>query len=259
MNYGLYIATSGALNATYRQDLYTSNLANVNTVGFKPDVAMTRQRDPARVEDDLGYLPSNALLERLGAGVMSDRTRTQFEQGVVRRTGNTFDLAIQGEGFFTLLNEQDRSLDRLRLTRDGRFTRNASGRLVSAVNGMSLVGDDGRPIIVPDTGTVSIQPDGRILQNGTEIARIQFVEVGNRDALRKSGDGQFIASASQMAGRRPASGLIDQGAVEESGVNEIAMLMQIEQASRDVQANLGMIGYHDRLMDQAINRFARVT
>jgi len=51
---------------------------------------------------------------------------------------------------------------------------------------------------------------------------------------------------------------VTQGAIEESAINEIATLMQIEGAARDAQANLGMIGYHDRLLDQAINRFARV-
>ncbi|MBK7404628.1 MAG: flagellar hook basal-body protein [Phycisphaerales bacterium] len=259
MNYGLYIATSGALNATYRQDLYTGNLSNMNTVGFKPDFAITRQRDPARVEDDLGYLPSNSMLERLGAGVMSERTKPQFQQGTIRNTGNPYDLAIRGEGFFALLNESDRSLDRLRLTRDGRFTRDPSGRA-----GLRGRGDAGRgrrwaARRHPRRADPEIGADGTIRQGGVEIAKLQFVEVTNRDELRKGTDGQFIANASQMANRRPATGLIDQGAVEEAAVNEITTLMQIEQASRDVQSNLSMIGYHDRMLDQAINRFAKVT
>ena len=62
---------AGALNAVYRQELLTSNLANVNTVGFKADTPITRQRDPARIEDGLASLPSSDLLERLGAGVMA--------------------------------------------------------------------------------------------------------------------------------------------------------------------------------------------
>jgi flagellar basal-body rod protein FlgG len=258
MNYGLYISTSGALNAAYRQDLHTSNLANVNTAGFKPDIATTMQRDPARVEDHLGYLPSNDLLEMLGAGVRADRTRTDFSQGVIQSTGNDLDLAIRGEGFFTLLDEQDNTLNRYRLTRDGRFTRDAGGRLVSAVSGMPLVDTNGLPIRLADSSPVTIQPDGSILQNGTEAARIGVVEVTNRNTLRKGPDGYFVPDANQLANRTQASGLVTQGAIEESAINEIATLMQIEGAARDAQANLGMIGYHDRLLDQAINRFARV-
>ncbi len=258
MNYGLYISTSGALNAVYRQDLLTGNLANVNTAGFKPDLPITRQRDPARVEDGLGHLPSSDLIERLGAGVMGARTRTLFQQGTIRQTGNDLDLAIRGDGFFTLLDERDGSPERVRLTRDGRFTLGGDGRLVSAVNGLPVLGADGRPVRLDPTQPVTVMADGSILQGGAETARLDFVDVAGRDLLRKRGDGQFVPDPGQLAGKRPASGLIEQRAIEESAVDEIQTLMDIEAAARDAQANIGMISYHDRLLDQAINRFARV-
>ncbi|MDQ7013829.1 MAG: flagellar hook basal-body protein [Planctomycetota bacterium] len=259
MNYGLYISASGALNATYRQDLHSSNLANLNTVGFKPDFALTRQRDAASVEDSLGYLPSNAMLERLGAGVMSDRTRVDFSQGVIRPTGNELDLAIRGEGFFTLLAEHDEGNNRLRLTRDGRFTLDATGRLVSATSGMPVVDVKGQPIQLNNNGPVTVEHDGTIVQNEEAVGMISIVELPNRNALRKGADGLFVADQAQMANRRQASGHIEQHAIEEAALNEIGALMAIQSASRDAQANLGMIGYHDRLMNQAINRFGRVT
>ncbi len=258
MNYGLYISVSGALNATYRQDLHASNLANVNTIGFKPEVATTRQRDAARVEDDLGFMPSSDLLERLGGGVMSARTRTDFSQGVVRTTGNDLDLAIRGEGFFTLLDEQNEGESRFRLTRDGRFTLNAQGQMVSVVNGMALVGAGGNPIRLSGESPVTIQADGSILQDGDEVARISIIEVTNRAALKKGPDGLFVPNATQMANQRPATGQVVQRAVEESAVNEIATLMKIEGAAREAQGNIGMIGYHDRVLNQVINRFARI-
>lgn len=258
MHYGLYISASGALNAVYRQDLYTGNLANLNTIGFKPDMATTRQRDPARVEDGLGLLPSNLLMERLGGGVMAAPTRTDFTQGVIRTTGNELDLAIRGDGFFTLLDEHHRGENRLRLTRDGRFTLDAEGRMVSVTNGMPLVGTDGRPVRLRPDAPPTVQPDGTVLQNDRPVGTISLVVLRNRDALQKGPEGLFVADAAEMANRRQASGHVEQGAVEEAAVNEISTLMAIESASRDAQANLGMIGYHDRLLDQAINRFARV-
>lgn len=258
MNYGLYISTSGALNAAYRQDLLTGNLANVNTAGFKPLTPTTRQRDPVRLEDGLGLMPSNDLFERLGAGVMAGPTRAVFEQGSIRTTGNDLDLAIRGDGFFTVLDENDRSPDRVRLTRDGRFTLDARGRMVLASNGMPLLGENRRPVQLDPNATVTVRSDGAILQNGAARARIGFVEVPGRETLRKLGDGQFVAEAARMRAARPASGLIEQGAIEESAVDEIRTLMDIESAARDAQANIGMIAYHDRLLDQVINRFARV-
>ncbi len=257
MNYGMYISTSGALNASYRQDLHASNLANVNTIGFKPELAITRQRDPARIEDSLGHLPSNDLLERLGAGVMADRTRTDYSQGNIRHTGNDLDLAIRGEGFFTLLDQQDQSENRYRLTRDGRFTRNAEGTIVSITNGMPLVGTDGNPVKLPGDAPVTIQPDGSILQNGSEIATISFVEITNRASLTKAPNGLFVADVSQMANKVQATGHMEQHAIEESAVNEIATLMKIEGSARDAQTNIAMIGYHNQMLKQVIDRFAR--
>lgn len=258
MHYGLYISTSGALHATYKQDLYTSNLANMNTAGFKPDLTTTRQRDPARVEDGLPGLPSSDLLERLSAGVMGGPTRTDFTQGDIRSTGNPLDLAIRGDGFFTLLDSQDRGLQRFRLTRDGRFTRNAAGEIVSIAGGLPLVDTNGRPIRLPGDGPVAIGGDGTISQNGAEVGKIGFVDVPNRNALTKGPNGLFVPDSFQIANRHDPDGLISQGALEESAVNEIDALMKIESAARDAQTNIGMIGYHDRLLDQAINRFARV-
>lgn len=258
MHYGLYISASGALNAVYRQDLHTGNLANLNTVGFKPDLTTTRQRDPARAEGNLPALPSSLLLERLGGGVMAGPTRTSFEQGVISRTGNDLDLAIRGEGFFTLLDERHKGQNRLRLTRDGRFTLDPSGRLVSVTHGMPVVGTDGLPIRLTGSGPVSVRPDGLVEQDGAKAGELSLVVLRNRGALRKNPDGLFVANATEMANRTQAPGHVEQGAVEEAAVNEIAALMAIESASRDAQANLGMIGYQDRLMDQAINRFARV-
>ena len=69
MNYGMYISASGALTSMHRLDALTNNLANVNTVGFKPHTPAVKQRDVARVEDDMPLADSNAMLERLGGGV----------------------------------------------------------------------------------------------------------------------------------------------------------------------------------------------
>jgi len=130
--------------------------------------------------------------------------------------------------------------------------------MVSITNGMPLVGTNGNPIKLPGDAPVTIQPDGSILQNGVEIATISFVEITNRAALQKAPDGLFVADVTQMANKVQATGHIEQGAIEEAAINEIDTIMKIEKAAREAQANIGMIGYHDRLLNQAVNRFARV-
>lgn len=105
MNYGLQISASGVLTSMYRQDVLANNLANMSTVGYKPDVPTTMLRDPARIEDDLGFMPSNDLIERLGAGVLSAPNRVSFAQGALETTNRPMDLAIEGDGFFVVRND----------------------------------------------------------------------------------------------------------------------------------------------------------
>lgn len=257
MNYGSQLSLSGVLTALHRQDVATNNLANLNTVGFKPEIAMTRQRDVVRAEDSQWALPSDAMIERLGAGVQLAPTLTNFTQGTVSPTGNDLDVAIEGSGFLVVRDATDGAADRIRLTRDGRLTRSASGLLVQAASGLPLLDQNNRTIPLPD-GPVQINEDGLVSQQGTTIAQMAFVDVPDQRSLEKKGNGLFIPDASSVTGRVPASGRIRQRALESSAVDEIDALMKVTSAARDVSANLGMIQYQDRFMDRAINVLGRV-
>ena len=86
MNYGLYLSAAGVLTNSYRQDVFANNLANVNTVGFKPDLPVLRTRPPEAIEDPAPFGTSNDLLERLGGGVLAGPQRTSFAPGPVEQT-----------------------------------------------------------------------------------------------------------------------------------------------------------------------------
>lgn len=259
MNYGLEISASGVLAALYRQDVATNNLANANTVGFKPDVAATIARDPVRVEDGLPFLPSNALLERLGAGVLMAPNRTNFEQGSIQVTNNPLDLAVRGEGFFVVRDQSDGTADRIRLTRDGRFTRDQDGRLVMATGGLPVLDTANRVISLGEGGEVSVSSDGVVRQGGEVVAQLQLAAVPHKDRLIKLGESLYLAPASEVNQRGGAVGLIEQGAVEGSAVDEIRAMMRVSRAASAVEMNAGMLQYHDRMMDRAINVFGRVS
>lgn len=257
MSYGMNIAASGALTSLYRMDVMANNLANLSTVGFKSDYPVLMQRDAVRFEDGVS-LPSDAMLERLGAGVLPAPNRTSFEQGTLSSTGNALDLAIDGEGFFLLLDERGGDGDRLRLTRDGRLTRNADGTLVSAANGRPVLDASNRQIVLEDPSPVVIGPNGSIRQNGNEVARLQVCTVPDRSRLAKVGQGMFRAPAESMSSLVPASGLVKQGMIEGSSVDPIRAMLGVTEAGRDVEANLGMIASHDKLTERAINGLGRV-
>jgi len=259
MNYGLQISASGAMTAMYRQDVFSNNLANGTTAGFKPDIPSARQRDSARVEDDVDFLPSDELLERLGGGLQMMPNRTKFDQGGLESASSPLDLAIEGEGFFVVRDDTDSSGDSLRMTRDGRFTRDARGRVVSATSGMPLLDTNHRPITLSDVGDITVDGDGTVSQDGKAVARIQFVTFPDKNQIHKRGNGVFSAPPNAMSSRQPADGLIKQFMIESSAVDEVSSIMQITGAGRDFESNMNMISAADRMMDRAINTFGRVS
>lgn len=261
VDYGLYISASGALSAMYRQDVFSNNLANLDTAGFKPDIPLVRQR-PADPQDHEGNLiASNMLLERLGAGVHLAPNRTSFAQGALRSTGAPLDLGIQGEGFFVVRRpDADAATGDagLRLTRDGRFFRSRTGKLVNS-SGLSVLDESGGEISIPATGAISVDAKGVIRVGGATVAAIRFVSVPDSGQLSKEGEGLFLAPAGVIEGARPAGGIVRQAHVEESAVDEVSTIMRITSASRDAESNFSMIAQADRLNDRLINTFGRVS
>lgn len=259
MSYGLQISASGVFTAMYRQDVYANNLANLDTVGFKPDIPQSLARRDVRHEDGVFNLPSNSMLEKLGAGALMSPNRVSFKQGSLRQTGNSLDVAIQGDGFFAVREETDREGKLVRLTRDGRFSRSAQGLLVMSGTGFPVLDTQGETIALPSEGQVRIDSAGRILHNNREVAAIQVVEFPDNARLTKLGHSLFGAPNDAMTNKTVATGLVQQFAVEDSGTDEVETIMRMTAASRDVDSHVAMIQQHDRLLDRAINTFGRVT
>lgn len=261
MQHGMRIAASGAMVALHRTDVLANNLANVNTVGFKPDNSTTRSRAVVRVEDNIQYMPSNPLLERLGAGVLAGPRRSSFRQGPMQTTDNPLDLAIEGKGFFMVRLETEQGAQTA-LTRDGRFTRDDQGRLVQAASGLPVLGPGQQPIFLPE-GPITIDHNGRINdEDGNTLATIGVLNVEDPHTLTKRGEGLFTAPPQALEGTTDAlasSARVHQGMVEGSAVDPIRAMMDVTDAGRAVSGNSRMIGYHDQLLDQAINTFARVS
>jgi flagellar basal body rod protein FlgG len=257
MNYGLQLAASGALTGLHRMDVLSNNLANLSTTAFKPDIPGVRSRDAARIEEGLPRLPSNKMLEKLGGGVFAAPDHTSFEQGTLTRTGNPMDVAIEGPGFFVARDETDTVGDRLRLTRDGRFLRDAQGQLASATTGMPLLDVSNRPIVIASDAPITISPDGVIRQKGSVVAKLQVVEVSDNSRLTKVGRGSYLAPTDLMAGRHPASGSLQQETLEGSAVDPMGALMALTDASRAVDTAVNLMQGHDRLADRAINGLGR--
>lgn len=267
MNYGFNIAAGGVLAAMHRQDVAANNLANIETAGFKIDQAATIPRAAARDEDGLYDLPSNKLLERLGAGVLLAPSRTAFTQGPLQSTSNPLDVAIQGDGFFMIqakdAGKGGSGASSVTLTRDGRFTLDRSGKLVTVADGATVLDASRRPIVLnPLGGKVTIDRDGTIKQAATgetAVAGIGLVEIPDARRLTKQGAGRFTVPESVLASARRGTGELVQGSIERSNVDAVQAMMKITDASNDAAAATRIMSMHDELLGRAINTLGRVS
>jgi len=260
MNYGFNIAASGVLTSLHRQDVAANNLANIETVGFKPDFSVTLPRQAARAEDGVWNLPSNALLEKLGAGVLLAPTRTSFGQGPIERTGNQLDVAIKGNGFLVVQGEGGKGgqADQPRLTRDGRLGINSSGQLVTVIDRKPVLDEADRPIVLRPDLPVKIDSEGTITQGLQEVARLKFIDVPDKLRLKKEGTSLFSADAGVLAAATPADGEIVQKAVERSAVDPIMAMMGVQDAANATAAGMRVMQIHDELTGRAIASLGRV-
>jgi flagellar basal-body rod protein FlgF len=255
--YGIAISTSGLLTSLYRTDALSNNLANINTTGFKPDMVFTRQRDPVRQEDGVMSLPSNRMLERLGAGLQIAPNRVNHKQGALEATGNDLDVALQGDGFFVVRGRAGEGGDGVMLTRDGRMQLDQTNRLINANTGLPVLDPANRPIVLDPSVPVGIDGSGVVSQNGEVVARIQIADVPDRTQLSRAGEGMFRPGAGTAGSIAPGTARVRQGHIESSAVSPVNAMLQTTKAASSVGSHVRLIDMQDRMMDRAINTLGR--
>lgn len=258
MNYGLYISATGVLANMYRQDVIAGNLANVNTTGFKQDHVTFKLREPARIEDGLFQIDSNAMLERLGGGVHLGRNRVDFTQGPLEPTGNDLDLALERQGFFAVRTSASKDGEALGFTRDGRMSLDSSGRLVLASSGLPVLDVNDRPIHLNTSAGLLVQQDGTIVQEGRSVARIQIADFPDRGQLKKQAAGIFTPRGDALENRIAGAARIRQGYLEGSTVDPIQAMMAISAAGSLASTNIEMMRSQDEMIGRAVNTLGRV-
>jgi len=258
MNYGLYLSAGGVLTNSYRQDVLANNLANVNTVGFKPDLPSLQARGPEAAQRDAPLATSQQLLDRLGGGVLAGQQRTAFSVGAAQPTGRDLDAALTGQNQFFVVSATDPATGQptTRLTRDGRFNVGTDGRL-STITGHTVLGPDDQPIAVAPGVPVTLGADGRVFQNESPVGQIQITAVSDLAGIQKAGTNLFAFKDGDL--RVPTDyPQLKVGALEGSATNAMGTMMQIIQATKAATSNARLIEYHDKMMDEAINTLGRV-
>jgi flagellar basal-body rod protein FlgG len=253
MIYGMYLSATGVITSAYRQDLIANNLANSQTTGFKRDLASFYQRLPADQENPGKIGLSNALLDKIGGGTFVSPTRLDSSQGGLEVTGNNLDLAILGQGFFTVAGPDGQP----RLTRDGRFRLDSSGKLTLSNDQASPVLDaQGKPIVLDPTLPTRIDETGQVLQSEQLVAKLGIVGVADPSRLKKEGGSLLTYPGAVTA--VPTSTTIKSGYVEGSNVDPANELSELMDTQRELEANANMIRYQDETLGELVNTVGKV-
>ncbi len=291
---GLFTAATGMITEQKRTDVISNNIANAATTGYKHDKAIHREFEKMlirRVYDhedggtvglnvsafnslaglgtssedvtqfkgfdaDPFYRPS---IGYLGLGDYIDEIAVDYEQGALESTGNTFDLAIAGQGFFTVQTPAG-----VRYTRNGAFFKNQNG-VLQDIRGYNLLDTNGNAITIPANASqdrIVITGDGTISvtnRNGQnqQIAQIQLVQFANRFQIQKQGDNLFYAvtdNNGNVAQPQQATGEIIQGALEKSNVEIVREMVELIHNHRMYEANAKAVLTQDTMLDASVNK-----
>jgi flagellar basal-body rod protein FlgF len=252
MPYGLYLSAEGAHAQAARLETIAHNLANVDTVGFKRELAIFQARYAEETERGQDF-PGSGTINDVGGGVWVSETKTDFSPGPLKRTGVPTDMAIRSQGFFLLQKDGETFL-----TRAGNFLVNERGELVTQYGQQkyAVLADDGSPVVIdPSNGPWELTPSAAVRQSGT-VQNLAIVEPASLGDLARVGENVFkplAETAPVAAGERSVAA----GYLEMSGVEPTTEMVELIETSRAVEANLNMMQTQDEMLSGLVNRLMR--
>lgn len=244
MDNTIYVALSRQMTLRRELDVTANNLANVDTTGFKVE-ALEVTTNP-QVTKSTPLDPSGPLKY-----VLDDRIARDFSQGTLTQTGGTFDLGIEGRGFFKVDTPSGE-----RYTRDGRFTLSPDGRLVTS-SGMAVQGAGGDIVVDTTRGPVTISGDGSVSQGSERIGKIDVVDFSEVSVLEKDGDNLYKNSGNEQP-QTASSAVVHQGMLEGSNVNPILQVTRLIEINRAYESIARMMDQTAELDRGAVQRLGRV-
>lgn len=250
----LHTAAMGMIPQMTRLEVISNNIANVSTPGFRREVVFEHALTEAK--RNLYNTQSEPEPEDTTVGTYYD-----FSKGGISRSGNPLDFAINGDGFFTVMDAEGNEL----LTRTGRFMLNPQG-FVTTPDGKMLLGDGG-PIQIPMmAGTlaavnpdvarasqISVAENGEVFFNEIPINAIRLTQVENPQTLRRNADQTFIPTSETVLNETfEGDKMVKQFHLEGSNVNIVSEMVQMIEAQRQFEFGQKVIQTNDSTLDFSI-------
>lgn len=222
-----------------QMDVVANNMANITTTGFKAEQLLYEQFDmPVAREKEFAY-PDQPL-----AFVQDWATVHDLAPGAIVQTGNPFDVALNGDGFFAVETPQGE-----RWTRSGAFQLDPNGTLVD-LSGNPVMGDGGPITFSPDETDFSITGDGSIVTSAGAKGRLRIVEFEAPQALAREGNNLFSGGTPLPATRTTAQ----QGAIEKSNVSGVSEMTEMIRVTRAYESLASLMQRQDDIRRSAVQR-----
>lgn len=256
---GLYTAYTGMLNEQYRMDIMANNLANADTVGYKKEGATNQayaEVMAVKIKDTTENPNVPRELGNMRLGVKIGETFTDFSQGSLRDTGNTYDLALSGDGFFNIEFTNKAGEISTKYTRAGSFTVTTDGYLTTK-DGDYVLGENGRIQLSTTAGNTVVKEDGSIYQDGKLAAKIKVTEFEDTNYLTHYGESMWDAKEGAVS-EDAADFKIHQGYLEMSNISVVKEMVNMINIQRHYEANQKIITTYDESLDKSVNQIGRV-
>jgi len=279
---GIYTGASGMKAQMHRMNALSNNMANVDVTGYKrdtsvskafPEMMIRRMNDDGLYKFPFGSADMSPFVGKLGTGVEYNESFTVFEQGELQQTGNSFDLALDGKGFFSVETAQGE-----RYTRNGSFLINSEGTLVTK-NGEPVLGENGE--ITLKKNNFVIDKKGNVYQNSSLagdperlvsmeenewenmelVDTLKVVDFPRDRFLKKQGDSMWKDTEESGAPRQIELGAdtkVEQGFIENSNVNPVTEMVKMIEVNRAYEANQRVIRSQEGMTDKLLNEVLRV-
>jgi flagellar basal-body rod protein FlgG len=213
----------------------SQNLANADTIGYKKD-QITFQ-DYLIPQDAFSYAPDGRAMSYVSA------FRTDLSAGNLVKTGNLFDIAIEGKGFIALEGN--------RYTRKGDLKKDSKGYLTTQ-NNIKVLGEKG-PIQLPD-GTLQINESGDVFVNEEKVDSLRIVDIKKSENLIRAGGDIFFLKDKPSK----TKGVVKQGHLEKSNVEIVKEMVRMIEMFREFESFQKAIQFFDDAQAKATNEIAKI-
>ena len=250
---GLFTAYTGMLNQQYRLDTITNNLANAATTGYKREGATSRAFDDVlgvKIKDSsVSYVIQE--IGNMNLGVKIGENYTDYKQGSFKETGNTYDLALAGNGFFAISFTNKNGEEMTKYTRDGSFTTDVDG-VLRTKDGDYVLNDGGGQITIPtDAADVVVDEMGNIYADGDLVDTLGITDFEHYDYLEKYGENMYtpVEGAEEIE----SVAAVRQGYLEMSNINAVSEMVEMIAITRAYEANQKAVQTADSMIEKSVN------